>query len=65
MPEDIVIKEDNTLAFALGIGVGGKWITKSGFVGELNLGLGRNIINVDDFIDDLVGEIGIGVGYRF
>lgn len=59
------ISENNALAFALGIGVGGKWVTNSGFVGELSLGIGRNIINDDDFNDDLVGKINIGVGYRF
>lgn len=28
--------------FALGFGVGSKWITKKGFVFEINVGLGRN-----------------------
>lgn len=59
------VSEDNALAFALGIGVGGKWVTKSGFIGELGLGIGRNIINDDDFNDELVGKINISVGYRF
>ncbi|ARV09981.1 hypothetical protein BTO05_10155 [Winogradskyella sp. PC-19] len=62
---DPVIREGNSTAFALGIGVGGKWVTNSGFIGELNLGIGRNIINADDFTDDLVGKIAITVGYRF
>ncbi|MBT8244126.1 MAG: DUF3575 domain-containing protein [Winogradskyella sp.] len=62
---DPIIRENNSTAFALGIGVGGKWVTNSGFIGELNLGIGRNIINADDFVDDLVGKISIGVGYRF
>lgn len=38
--------EDET-NFALGIGLGGKWITESGFVGELRLGVGRNLISSD------------------
>lgn len=59
------IIEENDLAFALGIGVGGKWVTNSGFIGELSFGIGRNIINADDFSDDLVGKISIGIGYRF
>lgn len=63
--EDIVITEESDIAVALGIGIGGKWITKSGFVGELSLGVGRNIINADDFIDDLVAKVGVGLGYRF
>jgi hypothetical protein len=62
---DTVVEEDSQLAFALGIGVGGKWVTKSGFIAELGLGIGRNIVNADDFIDDLVGKVNISVGYRF
>lgn len=62
---DLVKKEENNLAFALGLGVGGKWVTNSGFIGELGLGVGRNIINADDFADDLVAKINISVGYRF
>lgn len=62
---DVVINEESKLAFALGIGVGGKWVTNGGFIGELSLGVGRNIINADDFIDDVVGKISIGIGYRF
>ena len=55
--------EDET-NFALGIGVGGKWYTKSGFVGELSLGIGRNLVE-SDYDNDFVGKIGITVGYRF
>ncbi|MFP4844816.1 DUF3575 domain-containing protein [Winogradskyella sp. PE311] len=62
---DAVFTEENKLAMALGIGVGGKWVTNSGFLGELNLGIGRNIINGDDFIEDIIGKVSIGVGYRF
>ena len=36
-------EDENVTDFALGIGLGGKWITKSGFIGELNLGIGRNL----------------------
>jgi hypothetical protein len=62
---DPVINKDNKLALALGIGVGGKWITKSGFIGELDLGIGRNLINSEDFINEIIGKISIGLGYRF
>lgn len=52
--------------FALGIGVGGKWVTNSGFVGELNLGFGRNLFNNYENSDlKFVGKIGITLGYRF
>ncbi len=64
-PVDPIISEENKLAFALGIGVGGKWVTKSGFIGELGLGIGRNIVNPDDFADSIIGKVSVGVGYRF
>ena len=63
---DPVIKEETITDFALGIGLGGKWITESGFIGELNFGVGRNLFNSDRNNDfDFVAKIGITVGYRF
>jgi len=62
---DPVISKENKLAFALGIGVGGKWVTKSGFIGELGLGLGRNIVNSEDYADSIIGKVTVGLGYRF
>ncbi len=62
---DARITEETTVNFALGIGIGGKWVTNNGFVGELNLGVGRNIINDKDFDEDFVGKVAITVGYRF
>jgi len=59
------VEEDNVTDFALGIGLGGKWVTKSGFVGELSLGVGRNLFNSSDSGIDFVGKLGITVGYRF
>ncbi|GAB1855171.1 hypothetical protein MHTCC0001_00040 [Flavobacteriaceae bacterium MHTCC 0001] len=61
------LNEDNITDFALGVAIGGKWLTKSGFIGELNLGIGRNLFNEEnDRLDsELVGKAGIKVGYRF
>ena len=60
---------NNQTAFALGISVGGKFVTKQGFTTEVYLGIGRNLIksdNDDDFFDtDVVGRFGISLGYRF
>ncbi|MBO6605593.1 DUF3575 domain-containing protein [Psychroserpens sp.] len=56
-----VVEETN---FALGIGVGGKWITNNNFVGELSVGVGRNILS-SDYDNDFVGKVGITIGYRF
>lgn len=50
--------------FALGIGLGGKWVSKKGFIGELNLGIGRNLFNPDQGTE-LIGKLGITVGWRF
>ena len=59
------VTEEGLIDFALGIGLGGKWVTDSGFVGELSLGVGRNLFNSDETDEDFVGKIGITLGYRF
>ena len=59
-------EEENFVTdLALGIGLGGKWITKGGFVGEVNFGLGRNLFNSDETDLDFIGKFGISIGYRF
>ncbi|WP_323787187.1 DUF3575 domain-containing protein [Psychroserpens sp.] len=61
---DIVEIKKTETNFALGFGAGGKWYTKSGFVGELSFGVGRNLME-SDYYSDFVGKIAITVGYRF
>ena len=54
--------------FALGFGLGAKWLTKKGFLFELNSGVGRNLINSEknDFYNhEFVGRGGFTFGYRF
>jgi hypothetical protein len=52
--------------FALGIGIGGKWISRKGVLLEINAGVGRNIFGGSyDGEFELVGRGGITVGYRF
>lgn len=64
--ESAIYKEETVTDFALGIGLGGKWITKRGLLGEINFGVGRNLFNSSDFDDnDFVAKLGITVGYRF
>lgn len=61
-----VVREETVTDFALGIGLGGKWITRRGLLGEINFGIGRNLFsNNDNFDNEFVGKIGITVGYRF
>lgn len=49
--------------FALGISVGGKFVTKRGFIAEIYLGIGRDLFNNTDV--EVVGRGGISLGYRF
>ena len=58
-------KEVTRTDFALGFGLGSKWITKSGFLFEINGGIGRNLFNSSDTDYEIVGRGGITLGYRF
>ena len=49
--------------FALGFGVGSKWIHSRGFTFEINGGIGRNLLN--DNSPEVIGRGGIILGYRF
>lgn len=51
--------------FAIGFGLGGKWVTKRGFVFEINGGVGRNLFNSSDTDYEIIGRGGITLGYRF
>jgi len=49
--------------FALGISVGGKFVTQRGFIAEIYLGIGRDLLGNTDV--EVVGRGGISLGYRF
>lgn len=49
--------------FALGVSIGGKFVSKKGFTTELILGVGRNLVK--DSNSEAFGRIGISLGYRF
>lgn len=60
--------KDSYTNFAVGFGLGGKWVSKKGFVFEIGAGIGRNLTNsVKNDYNDLtfVGRGGIIFGYRF
>ena len=61
------IKGISVTDFALGFGLGGKWITKKGVIFEINSGIGRNLFYKEDSSNRLqfVGRGGIGIGYQF
>jgi hypothetical protein len=58
-------KDISRTDFALGFGLGSKWTTKSGFLFEINAGVGRNLFNSSDTDHEIVGRGGIILGYRF
>lgn len=62
---DTVYYEDEiTYAdLAFGISVGGKFLSKRGFIGEFHGGVGRNLFNDD--APEVIGRAGISFGYRF
>lgn len=54
----------NETAFGLGIAVGGKFLSKRNWIGELHIGLGRTLINEDN-TTEAYPRIGISLGKRF
>ncbi|MBJ7880044.1 DUF3575 domain-containing protein [Gelidibacter salicanalis] len=62
-------RDEDVTDFALGFGVGGKWVTTGGFVFEVNGGIGRNFFNTNssEYYDysPIVGKFGFNLGYRF
>jgi hypothetical protein len=53
--------------FSLGLGLGGKWVTKSGFTFETSLSYGFLLFNGDktDGQHSIVARFGFHLGYRF
>ena len=48
---------------AIGVSTGAKFITKRGFIAEIYLGIGRDMLDQSDI--EIVGRGGIALGYRF
>jgi hypothetical protein len=62
------VTSDSYTNFAVGFGLGGKWVSKKGFVFEIGAGMGRNLNNStkNDYYDiTFVGRGGVTFGYRF
>lgn len=52
--------------FALGVGIGYKWVSKTGLILQAHLGAGRNIFNGKKSYGELFpGKAGISIGYGF
>lgn len=62
---EVIQNEDrNETGAGLGLGIGGKFMTKSGWVGEIVGGVGRNFINEDN-MSAAYPRFGITIGKRF
>lgn len=64
---DVTIVQKNYSALGAGIGIGEKWVDRSGLFFEANAGLGRNFTIPEDASTSLIliGKIGASIGYRF
>lgn len=61
-----VFSDDTSSNMAFGIAIGGKFVSRSGFVFEFFGGVGRNIYTSNsDLATELVPKIGASLGYRF
>ncbi len=61
-------KTDAYSTLGLGFSIGGKWVSKQGFIFEIYGGAGRNIINQDlneKHNSKFIGRGGISIGYQF
>ncbi len=56
--------DTNYTDFALGVSLGGKFVTRRGFLVEVYGGLGRNLLDAD-YSPEVVGRGGVSLGYRF
>ncbi len=61
---DLPTGEATKTAAGLGLALGGKFLTKGGWVAELYAGAGRNFLNTDD-LSAVYPRFGIQIGKRF
>lgn len=61
--EEYESNSENITDFALGISIGGKFVTNKGFVFEIYGGVGRNLFNNGS--DEVVPRTGVTFGKRF
>ncbi|HSM63526.1 MAG TPA: hypothetical protein VK833_06275 [Gillisia sp.] len=60
---DLVREEKKYTDFALGFGLGGKFVSKQGFFLDLSTGIGRNLFSEDS--PTIVGQFNVNLGFRF
>lgn len=62
--QEDIYDETSYTDFALGVSIGGKFVSKKGFVAEVYGGIGRNLFNANNTVD-VVGRGGVSLGFRF
>ncbi len=55
----------DVIDLSLGLSFGCKWITKSGIVFEVLVGMGGNLFNADKTDHNIVNRRALSIGYRF
>jgi hypothetical protein len=53
---------------AIGVGIGYKWVSNSGFLIDIGFGVGRNLgfaSDPDDYLPEVTGRGGVNFGWRF
>ncbi len=64
--DGILYLDESSNNFAVGISVGGKFVSKNGFVVDIYGGIGRNIYSSNEEIaTEVVRRVGASLGYRF
>ena len=54
---------DKYTDFAIGFGLGGKFVSSGGFLLDLSAGIGRNLFNANS--PEVTGQFMVNLGYRF
>ena len=61
--QDYVYETNDYTDFAIGFGLGGKFVSKGGFLLDLSAGVGRNLFSTES--PEIVGQFMVNLGYRF
>lgn len=61
--DDYIYETENYTDFAIGFGLGGKFVSPGGFLLDLNAGIGRNLLS--DVSPTIVGQFMVNLGFRF
>ncbi|MUP45690.1 hypothetical protein E0K83_08025 [Gramella sp. BOM4] len=60
---EYITETDDYADFAIGFGLGGKFVSSGGFLLDLNAGIGRNLLSEKS--PTIVGQFMVNLGFRF